>query len=44
MEEEYQKNFDGWNGQKKHLDTKGVPIEFREGRIYWCAYGVECGN
>ena len=28
---------------KKHLDAKGVLIEFREGKIYWCAYGVNIG-
>ena len=32
-----------WNERKKHLDAKGVLIEFREGKIYWCAYGVNIG-
>ena len=37
------KDFDGWNAQKKRLNAGRVGIEFREGRIYWCAYGANVG-
>lgn len=39
----YQKDFDGWNEQKKCLRHRKVNIYFEEREIWWCAWGVNVG-
>ena len=38
------KEFDRWNKKKKGLNEKESLIEFEEGRIYWCHFGVNVGT
>jgi len=37
------KDFDGWNQQKKLLNTDVEPLFFREGEIWWAHLGVNVG-
>lgn len=35
-----QKDFDGWNEQKKRLDTRTDEFFFKQGEIWWCSVGL----
>jgi mRNA interferase MazF len=39
-----QKDFDGWNADKKRLHGRSQPPFFHEREIWWCALGVNVGS
>lgn len=43
MDEEYIKDFAGWNRLKQRLDAKTKPPFFNEGQVWWCSLGVNVG-
>ena len=38
-----QKDFDGWNEQKKHIDRDAQAPEYHERQIRWCRFGTNVG-
>ncbi len=41
----YQKNFDGWNKEKKNLEIIAPDtLPFHEREIWWCSIGVNLGD
>lgn len=44
MQDEYFKDFDGWNIKKKRLDRRKKHLDFfLEGEIWWCSLGINVG-
>lgn len=43
MKEEYKKDFDGWNDEKKKLDATPQAIFCHKREIWWCTLGVNIG-
>ncbi len=39
-----EKDFDGWNIQKKLMETSMKKMLFKEGEVWWCAVGTNVGN
>ncbi|MBU2101241.1 type II toxin-antitoxin system PemK/MazF family toxin [Patescibacteria group bacterium] len=39
----YWKDFDGWNKEKKRLDTIDPELYFHEREVWWCRLGVNIG-
>lgn len=39
-----QKDFDGWNTQKKRIDQDRSVKLYHEGEIWWCALGMNVGS
>lgn len=39
----YQKNFDGWNIEKKLVNASNPSIFFHEREVWWCKLGVNVG-
>lgn len=35
-----EKDFDSWNSQKKKLDENIRDLEFKEGEVWWCHFGL----
>ena len=46
MNDKYKKNFDEWNGRKKHIEQNTLPDDFffLEGEIWWASLGVNVGQ
>lgn len=42
--EEYIKDFDGWNKEKKHLEQSVYERFFYEKDIWWCSIGINVGS
>lgn len=41
----YQKNFDGWNAEKKQLEIAGPEtLIFHQREIWWCSIGINLGD
>ena len=38
------KDFDGWNGHKKHIDAAVERPFYHTREIWWCSVGVNIGN
>lgn len=38
-----EKNFDGWNEQKKKLHNRDGEVFFHEREVWWCSLGVNIG-
>jgi mRNA interferase MazF len=38
-----EKNFDGWNEQKKNIHARGGDVFFHEREVWWCSLGVNIG-
>jgi mRNA-degrading endonuclease toxin of MazEF toxin-antitoxin module len=38
------KDFDRWNGHKKHIDAAAERPYYHSREIWWCAVGVNIGN
>ena len=43
MRSMYIKNFDLWNGTKKHLNTTHHIVQAKRREVWWCALGVNVG-
>ena len=41
---EMKKDFDGWNKQKKIIETAQKNILFKEGEVWWCTVGHNVGE
>ncbi len=37
------KDFDTWNGLKKHIHTNGINCFYHEREIWWCSLGINVG-
>lgn len=42
--DDYVKDFDGWNDQKKQLEKVGQKFLFKQGEVWWCAVGANVGD
>lgn len=43
MDEEFIKDFDGWIGLKKNMDTLAKVPTVNEGEVWWCGVGANVG-
>lgn len=45
MNQEYEKDFDEWNSNKKKINNQGArPKRFKKGEIWWVSCGVNIGT
>jgi mRNA interferase MazF len=42
--EKFEKNFDGWNTQKRSLDALETVPDFKAREVWWCSIGANIGS